>query len=391
MTTVNDLQPQLYLVTSSQGDFLDLRKRLSLGYSIKFLGFSEADYEALSLKEHDVFILDARTESTLKLKEWVAGVSSLIEHCSSVLILDQSNTLHIPLIETMQPTWVFTHDDWKAMSVEDIQRIDKKHIANKYRLSQSERLLKSKEQKLRVSLAKCNAIGKENKELIHLIETSSRLRQPELEEFLQNIWRNLPHIVEFFEFDQEQESALTHMSQLTVFGRPFIEKPTEQDPYAFEQCELLFRDSQTLSVLATAINLSRECYNGSGPQKLEGELIPELAIAFRCLWVWAEERGKFDIPAVAAKSILAREQFLVEPCLLARFTDWVAKGEDQQKISFVHASQLKPDMIVMNEVRSVSGLLLIASKTILTERLIDTLEQYDVTQGHHPTIAVLES
>lgn len=224
--------------------------------------------------------------------------------------------------------------------------------------------------------------------LLGLLSRLANCSEPEFEEFSDYLNKLYAPVSSFFQLDKKQASALDKMIGLTFVGRLFQEQPAKADPYAFEQLEWLFRESETLSVLATAMCLSMERADGSGKYRLNLDTIPVLSTVYRVLLEIAEVQSDgYKIQAAVGK-LSRRLSIYLDTERVQTLLQTILKDLPKSPIEWINPMQLQPRMTVLEDVVSPEGLLLIAKNTRMTESMISTLLNYDCMRGITHNISV---
>ncbi|TCS42396.1 hypothetical protein [Reinekea marinisedimentorum] len=224
--------------------------------------------------------------------------------------------------------------------------------------------------------------------LLSLLSRLANCKEPEFEEIADNLFKLNAPVSRFFQLDKKQLSALEKMIGLTFVGRLFHETPCEQDPYAFEQLEWLFRESETLSVLATAMCLSMERADGSGKYCLNLDTIPLLSTVYRVLLECSQVTLNGKEMTAAVGRLTRRLNDYLDSDRVQKLMKVILSDMPKSSVEWINPMQLVPRMVVLEDVISPEGILLIAKNTRMTENMISTLLNYDCMRGITHNISV---
>lgn len=198
--------------------------------------------------------------------------------------------------------------------------------------------------------------------------------------------------------DEECTAVFESAVKLFLVGLLFSHnKQDRTDPYNFRQAELSLASISHLAVVGTILNLSREQYDGRGPQMMGGTHIPKVARALKVLISLAEafcvsksNSGKQQIVSVISK-LHAKAGSLLDPELVDSITRQLSEeAGDGPIVKRVTIATLKPGWRVADDYRTERGLLLLAAGTLLTEKLIDTVQAYEGFLHYHDDILVYQ-
>lgn len=243
--------------------------------------------------------------------------------------------------------------------------------------------------KFRRALSELNALQIENNTLFHLLCSLSDNVMDGASIFKKNMHEVKKDVGSVFNFDDEKIKALSHMIDLTFLGLHASEKPAPWDNYAFKQAEIMLQGSDRLSIIGTAMRLSLERYDGTGPLNLESQFIPAVSVVYRALLCYAEAKLICKEPSVLCHELEKKLSVYVSPELLVLLSCAFGLTHKEQKIEWINLFGLRPGMTILQDVTDPHGVLLITKKTELNKKLIDLLLSYDqmqVLERHVPVI-----
>lgn len=244
------------------------------------------------------------------------------------------------------------------------------------------------EVKWRKSLIQVGQLTADNDLLFEILRQLLERVLPEQRAFQQYARSLVTPVSSAFVLSEREQKALATMIPLSLIGQLINESQTPSEEHSISQAEWLLRDSPSLSIVGTAMILSLEECNGRGPLGLDGNSIPEISKAFRCLRSIAAWRCQHS-DVVVVRSLIKREfSDYLDPETLTRLCQGICPNTDQDLL-WLDVYQLRPGMQVMEDVRNSEGLLLIAQHTKLSQRLIDSLLAYASRQGFTQQFPIL--
>lgn len=223
---------------------------------------------------------------------------------------------------------------------------------------------------------------------IDLLEKLSNGALPQFAELKVKMSSLQPVLIRLAEETAGVSECLGVMVQLFLLG--LTQSPHEfskADPYQLKQCELFLQSSEHLSIYGTAINLSRERHDSSGPLELGQEEIPSISMLFKALLLWAELSVEFTDQLVVLEVLKKRSIDAIDPTLVQKILQYKT-DQERHSIIFLATKSLQSNMIVMEDIRNKHQLLLLAKGTILNDRLISVLAQYESQYSETLTVIV---
>jgi hypothetical protein len=235
--------------------------------------------------------------------------------------------------------------------------------------------LQTTERKWRKSLIQIGQLTADNVLLFELIEQLLERTLTEHASYLSQARSLVTPVSKAFGLSDQEARTLRTMVPLSLVGMAINGGDSPSDIDAISQIEWLLRDSPSLSIVGTAMSLSLEEGEGTGPLGLDSFAIPELSKAFRCVRDIAGWQEQHDDVSVLHSLISRTYTEYLDAETLERLCSGISPKTDVD-IRWLDVYQLRPGMQVMDDVRNPEGLLLIARYTTLSSRLIDSLQSY---------------
>lgn len=241
--------------------------------------------------------------------------------------------------------------------------------------------IKTLESKLRSAVDIVKVTNQDSMILLEMLYQRTSIQSDDLSSITDQLNELSPVIQSFFDLPHSEVIAFKKMVKLTFVGCLYQLNPKEDDPYAFEQLEWLLRESETFSVLATAMRLSLEKADSTGPQGLSLEIIPTISIAYRCALLAAHVMHQYKDISVISEQLKTQLSDYLDSDQTNELTEKLIDDLSKRSVQWISPLHLKPNMMVMEDVRDSEGLLLISRHTIMTESIINTLLTYGTERG----------